>query len=163
MTTHIHNDDFHTTDSIKTYRDALQEFFNQRYDWCITINVGDNISLHRFRKDVDHLWNKLDRKLIGSGYHKVEAERRSRIVTIAENTLTNVHAHGILYISPAAKVRSEARILEVMNTAWQQMHPQGHVELEFPYYRQGWSRYITKHARPWNYMERLIIAGEGVR
>ncbi|GJD54753.1 hypothetical protein [Methylobacterium dankookense] len=98
-----------------------------------------HVSLMQVHRDVDWLHRKMDRKLFGTRFNELPAEKRSSFVGYVEKPNSNVHVH-IAWTMPDSRVDE---FTEIVTNAWLARTPFGSIRVKL-IHDGGWGRYATK-------------------
>ena len=115
----------------------------QSWTHALTLSYNDwPIPFGRIRHDLRALHARIDRAYLGTRFHLLPREQRSRFVAMVEGIGHHPHIHLMLWIRPGPGWFTFARMLE--GGLWQQIAPAGSYRLNLMTDARGWAGYCLK-------------------
>lgn len=127
-----------------------------------TIVLNRQIKPETFRRKLYEYHGRLDRKLLGSKYHKKPITWRTRFVALLEHLDTNLHAH--MLIKPARNKQFRCQMQSPY--IWEEICPGGDLKIDYINSKESLikiCRYSTKEC--WNERNfgKFIISDEFIQ
>lgn len=123
----------------------VQWLAQQQWTHAVTLSYNDwPISRARMRANLRDLHGYVDRRLLGTRFHKLPPARRSRFVAFVEAEGHHPHLHCGWFVPTGRRVMELARLFRHENV-WARFAPAGTFELRIIEQGRGWWSYATKH------------------
>jgi hypothetical protein len=126
-------------------RDAQISFLaSHPWSHALTLSYNDwPVSDRRIRCDLRALHARIDRQLLGTRFHLLKPEQRSRFIAVVEGKDYHPHVHIMLQIKPPNRSAEFAAMLHA--GLWKRFAPAGSYELSLITDAHGWAAYCLKN------------------
>jgi hypothetical protein len=150
------------------FKTAWLSFIQQQHPThYVTLSWNRKVSLPRMRRDLRNLMHKVDRRLLGSRFHKYPKEARTRAWFMIEGLdIYHAHVHAA-WIFPKRTLRDYLRVNRLFaQGVWQEIVPSGSHKLDMDAYKgfkdtaQG---YCFKGLNPFSDPEMLMCSDDFIR
>lgn len=117
------------------------------FNVAIHLFFNSDVSLPKAGRVVTQCFRDVDRKLLGTRFHKKPASRRTTGVILFEHLQTNLHAHGLLRV-PTDRLAQFAELFPANGRGiWTDCWPSGSQTSAMLYDTAGFAHYITKEQK----------------
>lgn len=131
---------------------------DQAPNYALTLTYNDTVRFERVQRDLDKFHARVDRKLFGNKYNKIEAERRTWWAGCAEHLSSNIHVHLIVRVAPDKAKSIEKLWSGDRCPVWSLIAPAGSSILKPLADRDNafqWARYMLKERK---HLDHLILS-----
>ena len=118
------------------FKDGLIQFHaNRQYTHVLTLcwnaDAGrrQKIGLQHARRDIGDLLARIDRRLLGTRFHK-NRDQRTEAVFFLEHAATNIHAHALIRVRPGRLLDFHRLFRGQRGGVWNRIVPAGTYRLE---------------------------------
>lgn len=141
----------------RTRRSAYARWLGDpRFNVAITLNFNSPITLSNAREAIGRCFCKVDRKLLGTTFQR-RRDQRVRGVFAFEHLESNLHAHGLLQVSPARLGRFNELFPETQRGIWTDVWPAGSQWTREAHDPAGFAFYIAKEQRASSAPETMLF------
>jgi hypothetical protein len=131
------------------YRALIKDDLKPNYSITLVFNRGA-ISEAEARDRLGKFLGSVDTLRLGQNYWRIRPEDRVRGIFFAENTGSNYHYHGSLFLQATERMPDLNVLVNKLDGIWRAIVPSGNVDCKahddaVPHLSvTGWSRYSTK-------------------
>jgi hypothetical protein len=141
-------------------RDAYITLASRNYrDYFLTLVVNHTMSQDAMRSLLSRFFGRVDRALLGRGFHTMPLSQRTDGVIFVEHAASNIHAHCLLEFP---RGHAPSKLAGQCRKIWATLCPSGNAKLEIQYGGGHAADYATKETTRFNYdaADQIMLVGQ---
>lgn len=130
------------------------------FNTALNLNFNSDVRLPTARWAVRKLFRNVDRRLLGTRFHKQPIELRTNGVFAFEHLESNLHAHGLIKVGQARGDSFFELFPGERGEIWSAIWPSGTYEIKAAHDPAGFAHYFLKEQGPWSESETMLWLDE---